>query len=60
MENTVIISDHTQMDRTIKEERQYILNIIKQIEKTNCKFRSFSTGYVRYSRSCRRNFRWFR
>ncbi len=28
MENTVIISDHAQMDRTIKEERQYILNII--------------------------------
>jgi len=36
MENTVIISDHTQMDRAIKEERQYILNIIKQIKKTNC------------------------
>jgi hypothetical protein len=28
MENTVIISDHAQMDRAIKEERQYILNII--------------------------------
>ncbi|CAF1094070.1 unnamed protein product [Rotaria sp. Silwood1] len=36
MENTVIISDHTQMDRAIKEERQYILNIIKQIKKINC------------------------
>ncbi|CAF2458429.1 unnamed protein product [Rotaria sp. Silwood2] len=36
MENTVIISDHTQMDRAIKEERQYILNIIKHIKKTNC------------------------
>lgn len=36
MENTVIISDHAQMDRVIKEERQYILNIIKQIKKTNC------------------------
>lgn len=36
MENTVIISDHAQMDRAIKEERQYILNIIKQIKKTNC------------------------
>jgi T-complex protein 1 subunit delta len=31
MENTVIISDHAQMDRAIKEERQYILNIIKEI-----------------------------
>lgn len=36
MENTVIISDHAQMDKVIKEERQYILNIIKQIKKTNC------------------------
>ena len=36
MENTVIISDHAQMDRVIKEERQYILNIIKQIKKTSC------------------------
>ncbi|CAF1251544.1 unnamed protein product [Rotaria magnacalcarata] len=36
MENTVIISDHAQMDRAIKEERQYILNIIKQIKKTSC------------------------
>ena len=36
MENTIIISDHAQMDRVIKEERQYILNIIKQIKKTNC------------------------
>ena len=32
----VIISDHAQMDRVIKEERQYILNIVKQIKKTNC------------------------
>ncbi len=31
MKNTVIISDHAQMDCSIKEERQYILNIIKQI-----------------------------
>ena len=36
MENAVIISDHAQMDRVIKEERQYILNIIKQIKKTSC------------------------
>jgi len=36
MENQVIISDHAQMDRVIKEERQYILNIIKQIKKTSC------------------------
>jgi hypothetical protein len=33
MENTVIISDHAQMNCAIKEERQYILNTIKQIKK---------------------------
>ncbi|CAF3169064.1 unnamed protein product [Rotaria socialis] len=35
MENTDIISDHAQVNRTIKEERQCILNIIKEIKKTN-------------------------
>ncbi|CAF3998511.1 unnamed protein product [Rotaria magnacalcarata] len=35
MENTDIISDHAQVNRTIKEGRQYILNIIKEIKKTN-------------------------
>ena len=29
MENQVIISDYTQMDRVLKEERAYILNIVK-------------------------------
>jgi len=36
MENNVVINDYTQMDRVLKEERQYILNIIKQIKKANC------------------------
>jgi hypothetical protein len=38
MENIVIISDHAQMDRAIKEECQYILNIIKQIINTKINF----------------------
>jgi len=33
MENNVIVSDYTQMDRVLREERQYILNICKQIKK---------------------------
>ena len=33
MENQVVVSDYTQMDRVLREERQYILNIVKQIKK---------------------------
>ena len=36
MDNQVVISDYTQMDRILKEERLYILNIVKQIKKTGC------------------------
>ncbi|KAL3321220.1 T-complex protein 1 subunit delta [Cichlidogyrus casuarinus] len=36
MENTVVVSDYTQMDRIMKEERQYILNIVKAIKKAGC------------------------
>lgn len=36
MENNVIVQDYMQMDRVLKEERQYILNICKQIKKAGC------------------------
>lgn len=36
MENQVIISDYSQMDRALKEERTYILDICKQIKKAGC------------------------
>lgn len=36
MENQVIISDYAQMDRALKEERTYILDICKQIKKAGC------------------------
>ncbi|CAH1792153.1 unnamed protein product [Owenia fusiformis] len=36
MENQVVVSDYTQMDRVLREERQYILNIVKQIKKSGC------------------------
>jgi len=36
MENQVIVSDYSQMDRVLREERQYILNIVKQIKKAGC------------------------
>ncbi|CAI4232984.1 unnamed protein product [Auanema sp. JU1783] len=36
MENQVIISDYTQMDRALKEERAYLLDLCKQIKKAGC------------------------
>lgn len=36
MENNVIVSDYSQMDRVLREERAYILNIIKAIKKAGC------------------------
>lgn len=36
MESGVVLSDYTQMDRVYKEERNYILNIIKAIKKVGC------------------------
>lgn len=36
MDNQVIVSDYTQMDRVLREERQYILDLCKKIKKTGC------------------------
>jgi T-complex protein 1 subunit delta len=36
MENNVIISDYAQMDRILKEERNYILQMIKKIRASGC------------------------
>jgi len=36
MDNQVVVTDYSQMDRILREERNYILNIIKQIKKTGC------------------------
>jgi len=36
MENQVIVSDYAAMDRVLREERAYILNIVKQIKKAGC------------------------
>lgn len=33
MDNQVIVSDYSQMDRVLREERAYILNIVKTIKK---------------------------
>jgi T-complex protein 1 subunit delta len=34
MESTVTVTDYTQMDRALKEERKYLLNLCKQIKDT--------------------------
>ncbi|CAG0901483.1 unnamed protein product [Cyprideis torosa] len=36
MDNQVIVSDYTQMDRVLREERAYILNIVKAVKKAGC------------------------
>lgn len=36
MENQVVITDYAQMDRALKEERAYILDLCKQIKKAGC------------------------
>nr|AFM90092.1 T-complex protein 1 subunit delta [Callorhinchus milii] len=36
MENQIIVSDYAQMDRVLREERAYILNLVKQIKKAGC------------------------
>jgi len=36
LENNVVITDYTQMDRIVREERVYILNLCKTIKNTGC------------------------
>lgn len=36
MENNVVVHDYTAMDRILKEERKYILDLVKKISSTGC------------------------
>lgn len=36
MENNVVITDYAAMDRLLKEERKYILNLTRKIKKSGC------------------------
>lgn len=36
MDHNVIVSDYAAMDRVLKEEREYILNIVKKIKASKC------------------------
>lgn len=36
MDNQIVVNDYRQMDKILKEERAYLLNICKQIKKAGC------------------------
>ncbi|KAK4181559.1 putative T-complex protein 1 subunit delta [Triangularia setosa] len=36
MENTIQVNDYRQMDKIVKEERMYLLNMVKKIKKAKC------------------------
>jgi T-complex protein 1 subunit delta len=36
MENQIVVNDYRQMDKILKEERQYLLNLCKKIKKSGC------------------------
>lgn len=36
MDNSIVVNDYRQMDKILKEERQYLLNMCKKIKKTGC------------------------
>lgn len=36
MENNVVVHDYTAMDRILKEERKYILDLVKKVSATGC------------------------
>ncbi|KAH8905409.1 T-complex protein 1 [Coniochaeta sp. PMI_546] len=36
MENTIQVNDYRQMDKIVKEERTYLLNMVKKIKKAKC------------------------
>lgn len=36
LENNVVVHDYTAMDRILKEERKYIVGIVKKIVATGC------------------------
>ena len=48
MENQVIVSDYSQMDRILREERQYILDICKKIKKAGCNVLLIQKSILRF------------
>ena len=48
MENQVIVNDYSQMDRVLKEERKYILDIVKQVKKAGCNVLLIQKSILRF------------
>jgi T-complex protein 1 subunit delta len=36
MENSIVVGEYSQMDRILKEERKYVVELVKKIQKTGC------------------------
>lgn len=49
MDNQIVVSDYTQMDRVLREERAYILNMVKQIKKAGCNVLLIQKSILRYT-----------
>lgn len=51
MDNQIVVSDYAQMDRVLREERAYILNLVKQIKKAGCNVLLIQKSILRYAGS---------
>lgn len=51
MDNQIVVSDYAQMDRVLREERAYILNLVKQIKKAGCNVLLIQKSILRYVHS---------
>lgn len=51
MDNQIVVSDYVQMDRVLREERAYILNLIKQIKKSGCNVLLIQKSILRYGKT---------
>ena len=51
MDNQIVVSDYAQMDRVLREERAYILNLVKQIKKSGCNVLLIQKSILRYTHS---------
>uniref|UniRef100_H2L7Q7 T-complex protein 1 subunit delta n=1 Tax=Oryzias latipes TaxID=8090 RepID=H2L7Q7_ORYLA len=48
MDNQIVVSDYAQMDRVLREERSYILNLVKQVKKAGCNVLLIQKSILRY------------
>lgn len=58
MDNQIVVSDYTQMDRVLREERAYILNMVKQIKKAGCSVLLIQKSILRYAEVQKQRTHW--